>query len=1253
MSTWKKYGGLDHYDRSNHITTNSVVADYFTIKKQYIGDFDVCGNIIVRKQIRVDGSAIVQGLLTANTASVYGNLAAGNVDCSNAGTFNNIIVNNDLNISNYNYLHGDTRGIGLNNRKPVSTLDISGNNNTSIHVYADKTINRNILAHNKNHNGIALWSDSNNAYVDFFVDTDISINNTSFDGRIQFDNYGNLLLDANKYVNILPQVVISDISADVVFNESIVTIHGDTSTNLFNYDSYKNKSTFIQNAITSVTKDNSSVMFMNIMKPDKKGFSIAGGVCPYDNNRTLGTIGFTDMSDNKYISNQTIVSGNSTIKYKSTLGINTQKPSVDNYVLDVNGPIRLRNGENNIVAKSRTNINSMRFGGGNKNFGVAVSVLYDNIVPILYTNDAGKVWRSKNLNTNDTLASSGIGNAPVNLTSLYVYDSNYAFTLGGNFNGFYTHNSGRDWQYITFNIPYAPKSLYICNNGANTIRFFITAFTIGSVNDSLFYYDSAINVDSSFGYFNGANYNVLNLSNPIILTNTNNTSVIDGYGNNIYIAGNKGIFKCNINNPTNFTSHIVSDNLGNIFQFNAISVLNNNYVVAVGDRIISFTRDGGTTWTDLIDDFLYFHPQLYNFTSVNIFDSSNAIAVSNDGKIAFTNDGNKWNDTSSSLFNLSGNEKMLEGFLNNVIIIDKNAFILTNTNNTNIDNTSNIVYNFFPDLFNHVNNDVLDVSGNMNLNGNITISPDNTSIIKIESNATNCNFLTGVKDMTIGKSDSTAIFNGKVYIKGLLDAATIKFSSAQLAYMVIDPTTNPGLIFANNVQYALDISGINPLPGTLGGSVRIGDKLDVYGNVTLFGNSRTFQVYGSSTLNTVSMTSCNSNTLSISGNSQFNGTVVITNPSQSMDLNSENGAFYVNGNTKINENLYVMSNMLVFGTNSNYYSLEIRTGNVNLMGALQILNTKLYINNDASFNNNIFVNKNASFNGNVVINSNNANRMIVGSDASFNGNLYIGNSRFSSDGSLFMNKDGIFNNKLFVFGNTTCNNIAINGNTNFNGNVFFGTSVINNTGSVILNNDISFNSNIVINNVNNSSLTINTDTNFNGNIIIGGYSGTKFENDGTFILGKDATFNYNNINLNDCEFIVTNGNLRLSSNDFSNTFFVDTPYCKFSGKVSSNNPITIVSDHRIKEDVQTLKNSSFSLDHINPVYFYNTLSNKNDIGFIAHELQEHYPFLVNGEKDGSEYQSVNYNGLIGLLVHEVQFLKNKVCELENQVYNRK
>ena len=52
------------------------------------------------------------------------------------------------------------------------------------------------------------------------------------------------------------------------------------------------------------------------------------------------------------------------------------------------------------------------------------------------------------------------------------------------------------------------------------------------------------------------------------------------------------------------------------------------------------------------------------------------------------------------------------------------------------------------------------------------------------------------------------------------------------------------------------------------------------------------------------------------------------------------------------------------------------------------------------------------------------------------------------------------------------------------------------------------------------------------------------------------------------------------------------------------------------------------------------------MGFIAHEIQELYPFLVNGQKDGEQTQSLNYIGLIGILTKEIQDLKRRLTDYD-------
>jgi hypothetical protein len=114
-----------------------------------------------------------------------------------------------------------------------------------------------------------------------------------------------------------------------------------------------------------------------------------------------------------------------------------------------------------------------------------------------------------------------------------------------------------------------------------------------------------------------------------------------------------------------------------------------------------------------------------------------------------------------------------------------------------------------------------------------------------------------------------------------------------------------------------------------------------------------------------------------------------------------------------------------------------------------------------------------------------------------------------------------------------------------------------------------------------------------------------------------------------------------------------TPSASYALDVSGNVEATsynATSDYRIKKNLVPL-DLTFNVDLLNPVSYY--LKDDKDarlnIGFIAHEVQEVYPFLVNGVKDGSFNQSINYNGFIGILTKEIQVLKKKVSDQEERL----
>jgi hypothetical protein len=135
--------------------------------------------------------------------------------------------------------------------------------------------------------------------------------------------------------------------------------------------------------------------------------------------------------------------------------------------------------------------------------------------------------------------------------------------------------------------------------------------------------------------------------------------------------------------------------------------------------------------------------------------------------------------------------------------------------------------------------------------------------------------------------------------------------------------------------------------------------------------------------------------------------------------------------------------------------------------------------------------------------------------------------------------------------------------------------------------------------------------------------------------GNDISFN--NKNLTNVGSLSTSS-ITSSGNDisFNNKNLTNV------GTVSATS-FTATSDRRIKENIVSLP-SEYTIDNLKPVSFYNTLSNKNDIGFIAQDVEEVYPFMVNS---GGEYKSLNYISIIGILVKEIQDLKKEIRQIKN------
>jgi Chaperone of endosialidase len=125
---------------------------------------------------------------------------------------------------------------------------------------------------------------------------------------------------------------------------------------------------------------------------------------------------------------------------------------------------------------------------------------------------------------------------------------------------------------------------------------------------------------------------------------------------------------------------------------------------------------------------------------------------------------------------------------------------------------------------------------------------------------------------------------------------------------------------------------------------------------------------------------------------------------------------------------------------------------------------------------------------------------------------------------------------------------------------------------------------------------------------------------------------------------LTVGNIKCASGEIYCASGNITGNFKVQGTISGNQ-FKSTSDYRIKNEINRL-DDTFTVDELKPVFYKNMMIDKYDIGLLAHELQEHYPYLVDGVKDGCEIQTVNYIGIIGILINEVKNIKLRLKNLE-------
>lgn len=129
-----------------------------------------------------------------------------------------------------------------------------------------------------------------------------------------------------------------------------------------------------------------------------------------------------------------------------------------------------------------------------------------------------------------------------------------------------------------------------------------------------------------------------------------------------------------------------------------------------------------------------------------------------------------------------------------------------------------------------------------------------------------------------------------------------------------------------------------------------------------------------------------------------------------------------------------------------------------------------------------------------------------------------------------------------------------------------------------------------------------------------------------------------------------NGSVGIKTSSPQCTFDVNGDLCALS--------ITVSSDKRYKKDIKSITNALDKINAIDGVSYkfrqekingrdFSDAKGKNHLGFIAQDLERIFPELVRQDENG--YYSVNYDGLIPVLVEGMKEQQEVITEQETEI----
>ena len=1160
---------------------------------------------------------------------------------------------------------------------------------------------------------------------EFFLNSSgglISIDATN-EGIIQFISS---IFNLKTTLNFAPQR--RNISSTKLYGETLSVY--DSSNTVFLEDIYDLSYIKTGNALTALAIDNSSNTNIKFVAPNTgKGAHIGGGAYPIDSTRSMGLFGLTDLSHG-FTNNQLFVSNKNKTKYASTLGINTFKPNLDKYVMDINGPVYISSGEINTVANTEFEIFNMHFSKSHPLVGIASgspSSVKDNAYTqfLIYTSDGGKNWRKSNIYEKENVfeAEEGVlDQQAIIYDQCFMLDNSYGLVSGNDSNLFYTNNGGEDWfkmgyglqsdTFISTGLGGSKVNLY----GEEVYRFFnvFQAANIENAKSKIRYFDiSASHIDASL---NGQD-NILQVggnSFEIAVTefNTQNQSIenirsLDIGSRYVYLVGDTGIEKLDLSkNTITFPSDgniyhrtINSGNTGpgiTSLAYNSVFAFDDNNVIAVGDNLISISTNG-IDWSDLSINILNNIGDV-SLNKAFIFDSNNAVAVGERGTFLYSDTWtnlNSWRKVPTRILNTSGVEDLLVGPTKNlrgVHMTDKRSIIIgvgtdkyedksdTSDSSGNL-GSGRIQYTFLPNLFDQKNNIILELSGNMNITGNLDIFQSDSDILASSLDASKD--LSG--SMTIGRDtvfidigDSDEAQNifvnigdsakGSRTLKSQYHVINIGANDSKAANNVPPNIINFGNYYENTLasQFLpniIHIGGGNDVITIDGGGVEFKTESELNFNKHLTFNFTDGENPGVGLANGININSDGITRAGFIESSQDRTGYVFQVPFGTKETNRnvlkiDSSNMVLPTNTNINpllgihgvdRGIITLRRLPNLGDGSFNFAVEsFDMSNILIRDSsqsnnnMQAISTGIVVDNDVSSNYNLFVGKDASFNTSMFIGTNKVDidaHLFVTEDASFQSNLVVQNNTVFGDASfndrLFVPQDASFNSNLFVGKESIIvKDVSINNRLFTNNDVSLNSRLFVKENTTILN-DVSMN----------SRLFVEKDVLVKGNFQVA-------QNQNQSII---QSTNYNYLFLTILEDMSINGRLFVRDDvSMSGRLFVDENSI-FTNDVSMNSRLFVAEDVSFFNTLTLGDDAIF----IEDVSINQQLTVKDDVSFnsrifvkknsiLTNDVSTNMRLFVGGDVSLNKNLYVNNNTI---MISDVS-VNNTVSVAEDVSFNK-